>query len=164
MGVVQSTPFTTMRQKDYSLTKCRKRASLFRAALAVIAKRHVTHTHSRSAFKSKPAFVCVASRYVAAQRQVHFLLDRSNRICTTNFWFNFNRFGDRKALQNFRFRVDDINKIVPIVGWPSSQHHTTRNRYGVDPVLATCIILRRMAVPYRWEDLAYLFGKHPSQI
>ena len=106
----------------------------------------------------------VASRYVAAQQQVNVLLERSHRIAATDFWFHFNRFGDREASQNFRFRVEDIKKLVPIIGWPSSKSHTTRNRYSADPTIATCIILRRMAVPDRCEGLAYLFGKHPSQM
>ena len=106
----------------------------------------------------------VASRYAAAQQQVNFLLDRSNCIAATDFLFNFNRLGDREALQNFRFRVEDIKKLVPILGWPSSKSHTTRNRYSADPIISTCIILRRMAVSDRWEDLAYIFGKHPSQM
>ena len=109
-------PPTTMRQKGYSLTKCRGRASLFRGALAVVRKRYVSQNKSRSAFTSKNALMGVASRYAAAQQQINFLLDRSNRIATTDFLFNFNRFGDREALQNFRFRVEDIKKLVPILG------------------------------------------------
>ena len=157
-------PSATMTQKDYSITKCRRRSSLFRGALAVIGKRYVTHNNSPSAFASKHAFMAVASRYVAAQQQLNFLLDRSNRIAAIDFWFNFNRFGDREALHKFRFRVKDIKKLVPLLGWASSKSHSTRNRYSADPIVATRMILRRMAVPDRWEDLAYLFGKHPSQM
>ena len=60
--------------------------------------------------------------------------------------------------------MEDIVKLVPILGWPDNQTATSRSRYSVSPILATCILLRRMAVPDRWEELCKRFGKHPSQM
>eukprot|EP00171_Calliarthron_tuberculosum_P004409 IDg4409t1 len=39
-----------------------------------------------------------------------------------------------------------------------------KNRYSVSPLLAACVLLRRMATPCRWRDLELQFGKHASQL
>ena len=106
----------------------------------------------------------VTATYAVAEQQVQFFTDRANRIAATDFLLNFNRFSDRETLTLFGFRVDDINTLVRIIAWPWVQTCRTRSRYAVSPTLATCIILRRMAVSDRSEDRCYRFGKHHSQM
>ena len=55
-------------------------------------------------------------------------------------------------------------RLVAVMGWPSSRTCTRRNRYSCNPLIATCVILRRLAAPARWSDLEELFGKHASQL
>lgn len=49
-------------------------------------------------------------------------------------------------------------RIVPLVDWPSDKTGTTTNSYRIDPLMATCIVLRRMATPDRWCGQQVLFG------
>jgi hypothetical protein len=53
---------------------------------------------------------------------------------------------------------------MPAIAWPAHRFASTRNRYSVTPLLATCIVLRRLSTPCRWRDLEPLFGKHTSQL
>ena len=154
----------SMKQKDFALSFCQSRARQSATVLGVIAKRF-THRHtSKSIFGTTACVTAVEFSYALQNQQVNLLLNRSNRIAASDFNFNFNRFSDKEALLKFRFRIEDIVKLVPILSWPSGKRYTSRNRYGVSPILATCIVLRRIAVPDRWEDLCLLFGKHPSQM
>lgn len=153
-----------MRQKYHSLGPCKERAAQSAVLVATIAKRYTLRHKNKSAFTSSTALTAFVTSFATAQDQVNLLLDRGNRIAATDFRFNFNRFSDREALSTFRFRVADITMLVPILNWPDEKTYTVRNRYGVSPILATCIVLRRMAVPDRWEDVCFLFGKHPSQM
>jgi hypothetical protein len=50
------------------------------------------------------------------------------------------------------------------MAWPEGKRATSRNRYAVTPMLACCVVLRRLATPARWSDLEHLFGKHAPQL
>lgn len=78
--------------------------------------------------------------------------------------FDLAALDDRSALQDFRFTVHEIqSRLVPFVA-SGEKVRTGRNRYWCDSILATCVVLRRLASPARWVDLEVYFGKHRSQL
>jgi nuclease HARBI1 len=55
-----------------------------------------------------------------------------------------------------------VPRLVDVIGWVSGR--TRRNRYRCEPLVAICILLRRLASPCRWADLEVVFGKHASAL
>jgi hypothetical protein len=53
--------------------------------------------------------------------------------------------------------------MVDFMGW-SPRVRTSRNRYRCDATTATCIVLRRLATPFRWEDVELEFGMRASAL
>jgi hypothetical protein len=53
--------------------------------------------------------------------------------------------------------------MVDFMGW-SPRVRTSRNRYRCDATTATCIVLRRLATPFRWEDVELEFGIRVSAL
>lgn len=89
------------------------------------------------------------------------LLGRSARIGMREF--SLSDYDERRSLRDFRFLSTEITtRLVPFFAW--EQDRTSRNRYTCDALLATCVVLRRLASPARWEDLAEEFGRFPSQL
>lgn len=77
--------------------------------------------------------------------------------------FDLSTYDERRCLRDFRFlSVEITERLVPFFAW--NRERTTRNRYRCNDVLATCVVLRRLASPARWEDLAEEFGKYPAQL
>ena len=60
---------------------------------------------------------------------------------------------------HFRLVKADVIRMIAAVAWPVQKPCTSRNRYRTTPILATCIVLRRLACPPRWVDLELMFGK-----
>lgn len=71
---------------------------------------------------------------------------------------------DHVCLTLFRFRRIDLQRMTRALAWPPTSSHTSRNRYGVCPILSACVVLRRMASPARWHDLETLFHLHTSHL
>ena len=102
-----------------------------------------------SAFTSTNSIMRVAYTALTEREEVELVLDRRRRISSSAFNFNFNGLTDGDALVHFRFRKQDIIRMIDAVAWPSDKRATTRNRFSVTPLLATCDILRRLASPAR---------------
>ena len=117
-----------------------------------------------SAATSTHSIATIGSRMMREERERGFHLARSNRIGMSQFTFNFNRFSESEALLYFRFKKSDVIKVITAVAWPLGNTRTHRNRFLVTPLLATCIILRRLTSPARWRDLEVFCGKHASQM
>lgn len=124
-----------MRQKDFSLSRCNERATQSAGALAAITKHYSRHHAVRMASGSSHALAAAATIFAVTETEVQLVLDRSARIAATEFTFNFNRFSDGEALSKFRFRVEDIARLVPILSWPAEKTHTSHMRYAVSPIL-----------------------------
>jgi hypothetical protein len=54
--------------------------------------------------------------------------------------------------------------MMTAIARPAHRFASKRNKYLVNPILATCIVLRSLSTPCRWRDLELLFGKHTSQL
>ena len=81
--------------------------------------------------------------------------------------FNINALSDSDCLLRFRFKKEDIGKIESLVQWNgqgAAIARTPRRRYLVDPILALCVMLRRLSTPSRWKDIEIEFGKHTSYL
>lgn len=157
---------TLARLKDHSGKKAIRRIRKWSSVIAPILR-------SRSIDPDSG----IASNLVLLKwaKGIHKHITENNRIVKrTNFismhsftQHRFPYFSDAICLSLFRFRRTDIMRMVPVIGWPYGATHTTRNRYGLCPLLATCILLRRMATPARWVDLEetfYLQYSHLSEI
>ena len=123
--------------------------------------------HRRSQQRNAERSGCLVravQQFTAVSANHKLDLSRSQRVSTSCFSFNFNGLSDRDCLMHFLFRKEDIIRMIPVVAWPESVTHTARNGYGMTAILATCILLRRLATPCRWHDLELLFGKHASHL
>lgn len=127
-----------------------------------IAKRR--HLSINIAINRPQTLGMLAERYIGERKNVQNHVILKNEIYNIDFSFNFNRFTDLECLLLLRFRKKDIVRLIPVIAWPVLKLHTSRNRYAVTPILATCILLRRLATPARWTDLIRLFGKWPPQM
>lgn len=103
----------------------------------------------------------MAKRAAALRRHITEILARSARVSTKEFCLS--QYDERRSLRDFRFTTTEItSRLVDFVAW--DRVRTKRNRYRCDPLLSTCVLLRRLASPARWEDIAEDFGKFPAQL
>jgi hypothetical protein len=102
--------------------------------------------------------------YMEVERNWDNHVRRSKRALIFDFSFNFSCFTDSDCLSLFRFRKSDVLRMVTAILWPEYRISSTLNRYSVTPLLASCILLRRLASPCLWRDLEFLYGKHASQL
>jgi hypothetical protein len=143
-----------MRQKDFSAG--RTRARLRNARL---------FTLLTTVFDFDVPLVATL-RAVERRRRARMNLDllQFRSLSISGASFNLNAYDDATALRNFRFRVHEIGRcMVDFMGW-SPRVRTSRNRYRCDATTATCIVLRRLATPFRWEDVELEFGMRASAL
>lgn len=57
-----------------------------------------------------------------------------------------------------------VIRMVQAVEWPNSKARTDLNWYLVDPILAACVFIRRLAVSTRCLDLEDFFAKRRSAL
>jgi nuclease HARBI1 len=149
------------RQKDHSAGKVEIRSRRWAIIGREMAKRRA---NIDSAFASTSAMCAVMTLYTKAKENRNNHIQRSKRLSISDFSFNFNGFSESDSLSLFRFRKDDVLRMMTAIAWPAHRFASKRNRYSVTPLLATCIVLRRLSTPCRWRDLELLFGKHTSQL
>jgi hypothetical protein len=105
-------------------------------------------------------------RAVECRRRARMNLDLL-QLCSLSISeasFNLNAYEDATALRNFRFRVHEIGRLMmDFMGW-SLRVLTSRNRYRCDATTAICIVLRRLATHFRWEDVEFEFGMRASAL
>ena len=159
--IASSLKMSFSRQKDHAKFRREQRCLTWDAIVKVIARRRrlpeARATGNRALLYAVEQFAEHASDHALN-------IARSNRISLTDFTFNFNSLSNFECFVNFRFCKDDIIKFSRAMGWPSNVTKTSRNGYRLNPILATCIVLRRFAGPCRWVDLEEVFGKHSSQL
>eukprot|EP00171_Calliarthron_tuberculosum_P005259 IDg5259t1 len=142
--------------RKHTISKCRQRREQWESVLIAVARSGVTS-----------GLEFAGQEYINADVDLANSIRRSPLVSTSSFDFNFNAFSEGESLHQFRFRKEDVLRMCEAVAWPSSRTHTERNRYSVSPLLATCVLLRRLASPTRWRDVEVMFGKpaeHLSEI
>lgn len=139
------------------------RARLWTGLTPVIIKKRREDPNS---IFSSTSMICILAHCIKKQKHQQYLrISRSLSISLTDFVVHkFPMMSDEILLSCFRFRRQDILKLVPAIGWPENWSRTRRNRYSVSPLLVTCVVLRRLASPTRWADLELLFGLHKSHL
>lgn len=78
-------------------------------------------------------------------------------IAASGFTRTFSLMTPRCCLELFRFEKTHFDRVVSAVGWPKNKLKTTRAGYSVNPLLATCVILSRLASTSRKADVEFLF-------
>lgn len=142
-----------MRQTDFGLRLSRRRLASTRRRFLLC------HTYYRTV--SIPVRLGMAKRAATLRRHIVRIRARSARISAKEF--NLSAYDERRCLRDFRFLSAEITgRLVPFFAW--DRESTTRNSYRCNALLATCVVLRRLASPSRWEDLAEEFGKYPAQL
>lgn len=105
------------------------------------------------------AFVVTAiNKAKTEHRNVSSLLQRSNRVSTLAI--NINSISDVDLFTDFRFKLREIKLITDHLSWSGA---TNRNHYVCEPMLATCILLFRLAGTTRLRENELKFGKFISQ-
>jgi hypothetical protein len=103
---------------------------------------------------------------ILGQRALRTLRDRDCQSLRTrhiaNSIFNFNAYSEQSCLRYFRFCRKDVPRLEYAIRWNAGR--TRLNRYRCEPLVAICILLRRLASPYRWSDLEIVFVKHASAL
>ena len=130
---------------------------------------HLTNTHahgSNTLFSSVPRTVQLRCK---SDQELGFAIRQwrkvaLNRISTASFSFNFNQFSCEDCLSLFRFEKNHVPQLSQIAGWPEQKTCTERNRFRVTPFLAACILLRRIACPFRWRDVEEMLEKSASHL
>ncbi len=78
-------------------------------------------------------------------------------IRTTDTYFSIGALSGEECYRQYHFMKSDILRLANIVVWNGS---TERNTYKFLTIAATCIILRRLSYPSRWQDLEEQLGMH----
>lgn len=66
--------------------------------------------------------------------------------------FNLNIFSIKLSLHLSYFRSSELGKVSTVVSFSGG---TKRRRRRCDPIMESCIMLRKLAFPCRWIDLEY---------
>ena len=137
------------RQKDYTQKAIKGREVQLSVALCSLAKRRQQNLSSIASSSRCLSFF--ASKIAEHQAEMNKALSRSHRIGLSQFTFNFNSLSDSDCVLYFRLSKANVTRMIYAISWPNTQSHTDRSRYAVSPILATCIILRRLSTPLRWK-------------
>lgn len=104
------------------------------------------YRHIGSAVPLRPA---KGSEYYKAETQRYTA--RIQAISTTQLDLGFNALTGELSLSPFRFRKDDIYRIVYGKNWSPALLATGRNRYACRPLPIACVILCRLGSPAPWK-------------
>lgn len=148
-------PFNRLR--DNNPSKWSQRATTWTRNLTVLAS-------IRRRRKLPEALYHCAASMVESNGEVMRHIRRSIKISHTNFAVNLSMFTNEACVALFRFGQRDLEKVINVMSWPSGKRRTNGNQYAVNPQLAACVVLRRLATPARWFDLEALFGKFSPQL
>jgi hypothetical protein len=142
------------RLRDHTARQVDRRSRRWAIIGAEMAKRRA---NIASAFSSTSALCAAMKMYMEVKENRDNHVRRSKCVSISDFSFNFNSFSDSDCLSLFRFRKSDVLRKVTAISWPEYRISSTRNRYSVTPLLASCILLRMLASPCRWRYLELLF-------
>ena len=76
--------------------------------------------------------------------------------------FNINLYSKERALHEFCFRKQEINRTCGVTAWTTGR--TNRNRYGCDPITACCLLLQRLSSAVNQYDLEPVLGMRYSHL
>ena len=148
-------------QRDHSYVKTVARRRRWEAAACILMRRRRRANYNASI--SQVLFRALAKHQLLSSGSAKCIL-KANHISLSDFSFNFNGVTHLDCLRMYGFEKDDLYKMIDCLGWLLSINTTKRNRYACDPVVVTCIIMRRISSPPRWSDMEIMFARHASQL
>ena len=149
------------RQSDHTRNAVVARALTWKRIIPIIFKRR--REDPASAFSSNRLFLIESNNLRSKFGEYNFQLRRSLRISLTSFDdHRFPFMPDDVLLSLFRFCRDDILRVEEVMFWPLNRKWTKRNRYSVTRLLATYVVLLRLASATRWRDLKQVFSRYKS--
>lgn len=104
--------------------------------------------------------ICTATMYGSTMTEVSCLDASKREIKIISFTNNVLNLTDFTCEQLFCVSRHNTIRAVPLVRWLSTKTRTTMSGHQINPLLATCIVLRWMAISNRLCDLKRFFGKH----
>lgn len=93
-------------------------------------------------------------------RKIFRNLSRSNRIRSTDFMFKFNSYSQASVIFLLRFGKSDILSLLQFIAWATHKLRAKCSCLRTNPILSTCIRLRRLATPLAWKEPEIQFRKH----
>lgn len=156
-----STPCHTV---DNVMLRNRSKARLrcWSSVALSLGKRRTNARHARSSH-SKALWFAV-QQYAHARADDRNLINRRNRISSGPFDFKCNAYSDADCLSQLGFRKYDVERLIPVLAWPTGKTSKESNHYSFDASLEACMILRRLASATRRRYLEEMFGKHASAL
>ena len=151
---------TLSRQRDHARHIRERRVRAWRLIMKAMAYRRLQQRST----ENSGSLVHAVQQFTAVSANHKLDLSRSQRVSTSWFLFNLNGLSDCDCLMQFIFQKEDIVRMITVFAWPGSVTHIARNGYGITPILATCILLRRLARTCWWHDLEFLLGKNASHL
>lgn len=151
---------TEHRQRDHTQVKSKQRLRQNGVVIGAVSKRrHDAHTSGIV----NQCMIHFAQKYIEEENeQIRYSIHRE-RIASRGWDLFYDNLTDRAFLELFRFRRKEFERLSEVVGFQDGTH-TKKNRYAVDPIFSTAIVLRRLASPARWCDLNNLFFRHSSHL
>lgn len=104
-----------------------------------------------------------ARKYIDAKSNYKNHVERCLMLKCSIFEQTFNHMSDHENLRLFRFKKRDVMRMAAVVRWDDVPHKSI-NLYRTTRLLGTAVFLKRLASPFRWQDLEVLFGKHAPQL
>eukprot|EP00171_Calliarthron_tuberculosum_P001859 IDg1859t1 len=100
-------------QADFTLIACRRRATALSVAAGAVWRRR--RRAPRSAFSSSAVVLQLATLAQRELSEQDAILTRYNRISLSDFSFNFNALGDQQCLLLFRFKKQDVLRMIEAI-------------------------------------------------
>lgn len=140
-------------QETHTKSLWRHRRHNFSAALIALSKIETSNPITTAVMHS-------ATMHATATKDQSLFDVHTKELNYTSFATNFRKLTFGVCVLFFRFKHEEIMSIVPFFGWLAEQTCKKFDGYIIDPLMATCVVPRRMAIANRWYDLEFHFGKH----
>lgn len=149
------------RQVDHTAKKSMERLKVYCEVMFLVAKRRKKANHVRHAITN--ILLTFADNYAHEVKEQERYKMYRDLISSRGFFELFQNITDRAFLQMFRFTRRQFGKISEVLGL-LDRSHTEMNRYAVDGIISTAIVLRRLSSPARCVDLERFFYRHSSHL
>lgn len=106
----------------------------------------------QSAVTSTIFTMLICYNALGGKKQVDLLLSKRRLISSSAFPFNVHGLKDRGVLLHFWFYNQDIIRTIGALAWPPQKRTIKQNGFSVILLLATYVIIGRLASLTRWMD------------
>lgn len=135
---IASRMLTFMRTTYYSVGAVRNRLFRLRQSLLI----------SIASKVDRSVIYCILSNKKKKRSDLRHWRRRQRQVKAV--YFNINIFSTEESLRLFHFRPEELKQVCSIVSFSGI---TKRRRYRCDPLIESCVMIRRLAFPCPWFDL-----------